>query len=113
MDELRKFVPNAKNEDWVLETAGQRVQIIKKEANKGGVLKFGTEIINSEDKTIAALLGASPGASTSVSIMLELLNKCFVLLWINGDKNIPLKPNIRCGYTPYLLKLNPNLISIK
>ncbi len=74
---LKKFVPTAKLEDWKLEEAGQRVQIIKKDHDHGGVLEFGTEIVSSADGTIAALLGASPGASTSVSIMLELLNKCF------------------------------------
>ena len=74
---LQKFYPEAKIEDWELITAGQRVQIIKKDKEDGGVLKFGTEIIVSEDKTLAALLGASPGASTSVSIMLDVLKQCF------------------------------------
>lgn len=74
---LKKFVPSAKMEDWVLEEAGQRVQVIKKDHEEGGVLEFGTEIVNSADGSIAALLGASPGASTSVSIMLEVLNRCF------------------------------------
>jgi malate dehydrogenase (quinone) len=74
---LRKFVPTAKLEDWKLEEAGQRVQIIKKDHDHGGVLEFGTEIVSAADGSIAALLGASPGASTSVSIMLELLKKCF------------------------------------
>lgn len=77
MDALKKFYPNAKGEDWELLTAGQRVQIIKKDEEKGGVLQFGTEVVSSEDGSIAALLGASPGASTSVTIMLELLGKCF------------------------------------
>ncbi len=74
---LQKYYPNAKMEDWELITAGQRVQIIKKDKEEGGVLKFGTEIVSSEDNTIAALLGASPGASTSVSIMLDVLKRCF------------------------------------
>ncbi len=74
---LQKFYPEAKIEDWELITAGQRVQIIKKDEQEGGVLKFGTEIIVSEDKSMAALLGASPGASTSVSIMLDVLKQCF------------------------------------
>lgn len=74
---LQKFYPEAKIEDWELITAGQRVQIIKKDEEEGGVLKFGTEIIVSEDKSMAALLGASPGASTSVSIMLDVLKQCF------------------------------------
>ena len=74
---LQQYYPEAKFEDWELITAGQRVQIIKKDKEEGGVLKFGTEIVASADNTLAALLGASPGASTAVSIMLNLLNTCF------------------------------------
>jgi len=74
---LREFVPNAQPEDWELTVAGQRVQVIKKDEEEGGTLEFGTEVIASADGTLAALLGASPGASTSVSIMLELMQKCF------------------------------------
>ncbi|TBV10555.1 malate dehydrogenase (quinone) [Stutzerimonas kirkiae] len=74
---LRAFYPEAKDEDWRLEIAGQRVQIIKKDAKKGGVLQFGTELVAAGDGSIAALLGASPGASVTVSIMLELIERCF------------------------------------
>jgi len=74
---LVKYYPEAKFEDWELITAGQRVQIIKKDKDEGGKLQFGTEIVASKDKTLAALLGASPGASTAVSIMLNLLQECF------------------------------------
>lgn len=74
---LVEFYPTANPKDWKVCVAGQRVQVIKKGKNGKGVLEFGTEIVNSEDGTIAALLGASPGASTSVSIMLELIEKCF------------------------------------
>ena len=77
LEALRKFYPNVKAEDWSLEVAGQRVQIIKKDAKKGGVLQFGTELVSAEDGTIAALLGASPGASVTVSIMLNLIERCF------------------------------------
>jgi len=77
IDALRQFVPDARIEDWELEIAGQRVQVIKKDEEEGGVLEFGTEVVNAEDGSIAALLGASPGASTAVSIMLDLLKKCF------------------------------------
>jgi malate dehydrogenase (quinone) len=77
LDSLRRFYPEAKAEDWRLEVAGQRVQIIKKDAKKGGVLQFGTELVSSRDGSLAALLGASPGASVTVSIMLELLQRCF------------------------------------
>jgi malate dehydrogenase (quinone) len=74
---LKEFVPQAKMEDWKLAHAGQRVQVIKKDRRRGGVLQFGTEVISSADGSIAALLGASPGASTAVSIMLELIRECF------------------------------------
>lgn len=74
---LRDYFPEAKMEDWELEAAGQRVQVIKKDENEGGVLEFGTEIVSAADGSLAALLGASPGASTSVTVMLDLLKKCF------------------------------------
>ncbi|MCU6710510.1 malate:quinone oxidoreductase [Paenibacillus sp. J5C_2022] len=77
MEALREFVPNAKSEDWDLLVAGQRVQIIKDTAAGKGTLQFGTEVISAADGSIAALLGASPGASTAVSVMLEVLQKCF------------------------------------
>jgi malate dehydrogenase (quinone) len=70
-------LPGAKFEDWELETAGQRVQVIKKDEKEGGVLEFGTEVVSAADGSIAALLGASPGASTAVSIMIDLLGRCF------------------------------------
>jgi malate dehydrogenase (quinone) len=74
---LREYFPKAKKEDWRLWQAGQRVQIIKRDAKKGGVLRLGTEIVNSKDGSIAALLGASPGASTAAPIMLNVLEKIF------------------------------------
>jgi malate dehydrogenase (quinone) len=74
---LREFVPAARDEDWELAIAGQRVQVIKADAEEGGKLEFGTEIVSAEDNSLAALLGASPGASTSVSIVLDLLVDCF------------------------------------
>jgi malate dehydrogenase (quinone) len=77
LDSLRRFYPEAKAEDWRLEVAGQRVQIIKKDPKKGGVLQFGTELVAAKDGSLAALLGASPGASVTVSIMLELIERCF------------------------------------
>ncbi|TLS37159.1 malate:quinone oxidoreductase [Pseudalkalibacillus caeni] len=78
MEELREFIPNAKSEDWDLVVAGQRVQVIKDtEAGGKGTLQFGTEVVSSSDGSIAALLGASPGASTAVHVMLEVLEKCF------------------------------------
>ncbi|WP_226528113.1 malate:quinone oxidoreductase [Metabacillus niabensis] len=78
MEELREFIPNAKSEDWDLVVAGQRVQVIKDtEAGGKGTLQFGTEVVSASDGSIAALLGASPGASTAVHVMLEVLTKCF------------------------------------
>jgi len=74
---LRQYMPTARMEDWELEIAGQRVQVIKKDEKHGGILEFGTEVVSSADGSIAALLGASPGASTSVSIMIDLLARCF------------------------------------
>lgn len=77
MNALREYFPQARDADWRLWQAGQRVQIIKRDPKKGGVLKLGTEIVASKDGSIAALLGASPGASTAPSIMLDLLKKVF------------------------------------
>lgn len=77
IDELREFIPNAKSEDWDIVVAGQRVQVIKDTEAGKGTLQFGTEVIHAKDGSIAALLGASPGASTAVHVMLEVLEKCF------------------------------------
>lgn len=77
LDALREFFPDAELSDWRLLTAGQRVQIIKQHPEKGGILQFGTEIVASADGSIAALLGASPGASTAVDVMLDIIGRCF------------------------------------
>ncbi|GAA1968245.1 malate:quinone oxidoreductase [Microbacterium deminutum] len=77
VDSLRTFMPTAKDEDWELIQAGQRAQVMKKDPDKGGVLQFGTEVVTGADGSIAGLLGASPGASTAVSIMLGLMKTCF------------------------------------
>jgi len=77
VDALKEYYPEAKSEDWELAIAGYRVQVIKKDQEDGGVLEFGTEVVNDKEGSIAALLGASPGASTAVSIMLDLLERCF------------------------------------
>lgn len=74
---LQEYYPQAKKEDWRLWQAGQRVQIIKSDAEKGGVLRLGTEVVSDKEGTIAALLGASPGASTAAPIMLHLMEKVF------------------------------------
>lgn len=77
IDVLRDFVPTAEGDDWELIHAGQRVQTMKRTSSKRGVLAFGTEVVTSHDGSIAGLLGASPGASTAVSIMLDVMRKCF------------------------------------
>ncbi|TBO39536.1 malate:quinone oxidoreductase [Pedobacter kyonggii] len=77
LEALKEYLPTAELKDWELEYAGQRVQVIKKDEKQGGILEFGTEVVSTADGSIAALLGASPGASTAVSIMLDLLNRCF------------------------------------
>jgi malate dehydrogenase (quinone) len=89
MAELRDFIPNAKSEDWDLVVAGQRVQVIKDtEAGGKGTLQFGTEVISAADGSIAALLGASPGASTAVHVMLEVIKKCFPQLMKEWEPKI-------------------------
>jgi len=77
MNALREYVPSAKNKDWKLERAGQRVQVIKKDEKEGGILEFGTEVITTADGSLSVLLGASPGASTAVSIMIDVIGRCF------------------------------------
>lgn len=91
---LREYFPDAQMDDWELEMAGQRVQVIKKDDEEGGVLEFGTEVVSSADGSIAALLGASPGASTAVSIMLDLLKKCFKDKVNSADWQLKLKEMI-------------------
>ena len=74
---LRRFFPQARPEDWRLAVAGQRVQIIKREPGRGAQLKLGTEVVAAADGSLAALLGASPGASTAVTVMVDLVRRCF------------------------------------
>jgi malate dehydrogenase (quinone) len=74
---LREFYPNLNEDDWKIEVAGQRVQIIKKDPVHGGILQFGTELVAASDGSIVAMLGASPGASTAVWIMLQVIERCF------------------------------------
>jgi len=74
---LQDFFPNAKPADWQLEVAGQRVQIIKPDARRTGILEFGTELVAAADCSLIALLGASPGASTAAFIAIHVLERCF------------------------------------
>jgi malate dehydrogenase (quinone) len=77
VDALREFAPTAVNSDWELNVAGQRVQVIRRDTRKGGVLEFGTTALSAADGSIAGLLGASPGASTAVPAMLDVMQRCF------------------------------------
>jgi malate dehydrogenase (quinone) len=85
LKELRNFYPDAKAEDWKLIDAGIRVQAIKKEDGDAGIVHFGTEVVTSEDRSISALLGASPGASVCVNIVLEVARKCFGELFARDE----------------------------
>lgn len=106
LEELREFVPTARLEDWELLVAGQRVQIIKDTPTARGTLQFGTEVISAADGSIAALLGASPGASTAVSVMLEVIERCF------KDELAAWEPKIREMIPSYGQSLmeNPDLL---
>ncbi|MDF0514497.1 malate:quinone oxidoreductase [Agromyces sp. H3Y2-19a] len=100
MKALREFMPTAKTGDWELITAGQRVQVMKKDGAKGGVLQFGTEVITGADGTIAGLLGASPGASTAAPIMLDVLGRCF------PDRMADWEPKLREMIPSYGMRLS-------
>lgn len=105
MAALRRYMPEAKDEDWRLWQAGQRVQIIKNVPDKGGVLKLGTEVVVSEDRSVSALLGASPGGSTSPAIMLSLLERVFP----DQMKTAAWQEKIREIVPSYGKKLNENV----
>jgi len=94
LEALWDFYPAADPDDWYELTAGQRVQVIKPDSKKVGVLQFGTEVVASRDGTIAGLLGASPGASTAAAIMLDVLKQCF--------------PDRMASWTPTLKRIVPS-----
>ena len=101
VESLREYVPNARDEDWEIVNAGQRVQVIKPaKAPKFGTLEFGTAVINSADGSIAGLMGASPGASIAPAVMIELLERCF------GDKMSAWTPKIKELVPSYGTKLS-------
>lgn len=91
---MEEFIPRADGQDWELITAGQRVQIIRRKG-AGGVLELGTAVIAAGDGSIAGLLGASPGASTCVSAMLDVMQRCF--------------PSEYAAWTPKLKEMVPSL----
>jgi len=94
IEALKEYFPDVDGDDWELVVAGQRVQIIKSDEKEGGVLEFGTEVVFAKDGTLAALLGASPGASTSVAIILEVLSDCFSSNMINPEWKTKIKEMI-------------------
>lgn len=99
--ELQKFLPTARPGDWEKITAGQRVQVIKWVKGKGGVLEFGTEVIAAKDGSIAGLLGASPGASTAVSAMLGVLERCFADRYTGWKPQLAaMMPSLGGGISP-------------
>jgi malate dehydrogenase (quinone) len=85
---LREFYPNARQEDWRVELAGQRMQIIKKGPTHGAVLQFGTELVSAADRSIVA---ASPGASTAAWIMIDVIELCFAEKLTDGGWSVKLK----------------------
>ena len=94
LQSLREFIPDARPEDWVLTHAGQRVQIMKRDPKKVGILQFGTEVVSSADGSMCGLLGASPGASISVQVGLDVLKTCF--------------PTKMAGWKPKLTEMVPS-----
>ncbi|MCP1660472.1 malate dehydrogenase (quinone) [Neisseria perflava] len=105
MTSLLEYYPQANPDDWELITAGQRVQVIKKDDKKGGVLQFGTEIVTHADGSLAALLGASPGASTAVPLMIKLIHQCFpdhAPAWAGRLKELVLGYGVTLNDTPDL-----------
>ncbi|MEH3033034.1 MAG: malate dehydrogenase (quinone) [Aeromicrobium erythreum] len=105
IEALREFAPLAANDDWEIITAGQRVQVVRKKG-RGGVLEFGTTVVNAADGSIAGLLGASPGASTAVSAMLDVLERCFpsqIDAWRPQLKELVPSYGVTLGDNPSLL----------
>jgi malate dehydrogenase (quinone) len=95
VDTLRQFAPTAQGNDWEIDIAGQRVQVIRRDPKKLGVLEFGTTVLAAADGSIAGLLGASPGASTAVPAMMEVMQRCF--------------PGDYPGWEPKLREMVPSL----
>jgi malate dehydrogenase (quinone) len=94
LDVLHVFYPAAKKEGWKLIDAGIRVQAIKKTDGQAGIVHYGTEVITDRDRTLSALLGASPGASVSVHIVLEVIQKCFPQLLASPEGKARMKEMI-------------------
>lgn len=101
IDALKEYLPEAVGEDWELAIAGQRVQVIKRDEKEGGILEFGTEIVCAADGSLAALLGASPGASTAVGIILDVLKKNFASKFDSVEWQTKLKEMIPAYGRPW------------
>ncbi|MGC4960610.1 malate dehydrogenase (quinone) [Gordonia sp. DT218] len=86
--QLQKFLPSARSDEWELIPAGQRAQLVTPDSRRIGVLRHGTELVVSADRSISGLLGASPGASTAVPIMVDLLRRCFPDEWETSWKTV-------------------------
>ena len=95
VDTLRQFAPSVQGNDWEIDVAGQRVQVIRRDSKKLGILEFGTTVLAAADGSIAGLLGASPGASTAVPAMIDVLQRCF--------------PDDYAGWEPKLKEMVPSL----
>ncbi len=102
VDTLREFAPSAVDSDWELDIAGQRVQVIRRDKKKLGVLEFGTTVLAAADGSMAGLLGASPGASTAVPAMIEVLHRCF------GDRYPSWEPKLKEMVPSLGVKLSEN-----
>ncbi|TYL46756.1 malate dehydrogenase (quinone) [Marinomonas sp. IMCC 4694] len=111
-ESLRQFFPDAKDEDWTLAYAGQRVQIIKKDDKLGGKLEFGTEAITTKDGSLAALLGASPGASTTVNTMIGIMERCFKERFTTSDWQTKMKVMVP-SYGESLVSNTDLLVSVR
>lgn len=85
LDTLRTFYPEANADDWILIDAGIRVQVVKKVAGRGSSIHFETEILTNRDRSVCALLGASPGASISADLMYGVVRRCFPRLVETGE----------------------------
>jgi malate dehydrogenase (quinone) len=74
---LRDYFPHSDPKDWNFIVAGQRVQVIMPDKKRGGKLQFGTEVVSAADGSLAAVLGASPGASVAVAVMLDVIERLY------------------------------------
>lgn len=104
---LKDFVPAADGKDWTLIHAGQRVQTMRRTKDKRGKLVFGTEVVASADGSLAGLMGASPGASTAVSIMLDVVKRCFpeeYAAWKPSLKDIIPTHGVDLSHEPKLVR---------